>query len=175
MKFSVQVKDVMKKNIKTVNIDDTIEKAAVIMKKEKIGSVVVLDSDVLMGIVTTSDIVYKHVAGKTGSVVADIMSTSLVKISPEKTIEDAAHMMVKNNIEKLLVFDNEKLVGIITATDILRVEPALFEILLERMKIGNLKTRRETQADYVQCEICGNYAENIEEIDGIYKCRKCRS
>jgi len=173
MKFKTTVMEIMRKNVRKVNIDDTIEKAANIMKNDRIGSVIVTDGDVVAGILTTSDIVYKYVAQKKGTVVSDIMSSNIIKIYPDKTIEEAAQIMVKNNIEKLPVFDNDNMVGIVTSNDILKIEPALIEVLIERMKIGG-SIRKKDRVDYSVCEVCENYSENLKEVDGIYKCPDCR-
>ena len=173
MKFNVLVKEVMTKNIKSTDVEDPIKKAAKIMKKHRIGSVLVMSGKKVVGILSTRDIVYKHTATEKGRVAKDIMSKDLVKISPNKTIEEAARLMVSKNIEKLPVFDRDRLVGIITNNDILGVEPALFDILLERMKMGAPRPRAET--DFAQCEVCGNYSDAVKEEDGVYKCEECRS
>ena len=172
MRFNALVGEVMRTDIKYVEPLDTIDKAAQIMQAHKIGSVVVKDKNV-MGIVTTSDIVYKHVAGKRGVTVNEIMTTDLITISPSTSVEDAARLMVKKNIEKLLVFDKGKIVGLITTNDIVKIEPALFEILLERIKMGGLP--QSDMSDYAQCESCNNYSDSVEEIDGEYVCSECKS
>ena len=136
MKYTVLVGEVMRTVVKKLDMAEPIEKAAKIMRNEGIGSVVVIGDKNIKGIVTTTDIVYKYVADGKGKVLSDIMTKNPVSISPEKTIEEAARLMVQKNIEKLLVFDKNRLVGIITNNDILRVEPALFEILLEQVKIN---------------------------------------
>ncbi|MBI4170597.1 MAG: CBS domain-containing protein [Candidatus Aenigmarchaeota archaeon] len=173
MRFSALVGEVMRTNIKKVDMDDSIEKAAQIMRDERIGSVVVTGEKNVKGIVTTSDIVYKHVASGIGETAKDVMSTDLVTIEPGKTIEEAAKLMVSKRVEKILVFDSSKLVGIITNNDILRIEPALFEILLERMKIGSSAMPEEPE-NLVACESCGNYSDSVEEADGEYICAECR-
>lgn len=173
MRFKVTVGEVMKKKIVVVNPTDTIKKAADIMKKARIGSVLIVDRKDIRGILTTSDIVYKHVAGGRGKRVKDIMSTKIVSIHPKKTIEDASRLMVKKRIEKLPVIKDEKLMGLITSNDILKIEPALLEVLLERMKLGG-KRFSVPQIQYAECEICGNYSDDIEERDGAYVCSKCR-
>ena len=162
MRFSALVGEVMKKEIKKIDMNEPIEKAAQIMRNERIGSVVVTGERSIKGIITTSDIVYKYVASKIGHTVKDIMSTDLVTIEPSRTIEEAANLMVKNNIEKILVFDGGRIVGIITNNDILRVEPALYEILLERMGM--------TAAE--RCESCGSDAAVC--VNGRFLCRVCR-
>lgn len=173
MKFNVFLKDVMTRNIKSIDVSDSIEKAAKLMMECRIGSVLVMSGNKVAGILSTRDIVYKHVALGKGKLAKDIMSTNLIKISPDKTIEDAARLLASKKIEKLPVFDNDKLVGIITSNDILRIEPALFGILLERMKMG--AGRPTTETDSAQCEVCGNYSDDVEEVDGVYKCEECRS
>lgn len=173
MKFNVLVGDVMTKSIKRVGADDPIEKAARVMRDEKIGSVVVMGEKNVKGIVTTTDIVYKHIAGKNGSYVKDIMSTDLVSISPSSTIEEAARLMVKNNVEKILVFDRNTLVGIITNNDIIKVEPAIVEILLERMRM--VGPRPPSDVVVSECEECNAYSDSIEEVNGVYLCADCRA
>ncbi len=172
MKFNALVKDVMTKKIRSIGVSDPIKKAAMMMKKYKIGSVLVMSGGRVVGILSTRDIVYKHIASGKGKKAKDVMSKSLIKISPKKTIEHAARLMVSKRIEKLPVFDKDRLVGIITNNDILRVEPALFNILLERMKMGALRMREET--GFSGCEVCGNYSDDVKEVDGVYKCEECR-
>jgi CBS domain-containing protein len=172
MKFNATVKDVMTKKIRSINVSDPIKKAAVMMKRHKIGSVLVMSKGKVVGILSTRDIVYKHIASGKGKKARDVMSKGLIKISPNKTIEYAARLMVSKRIEKLPVFDKDRLVGMITNNDILKVEPALFNILLERMKMGAPRVREET--GFSECEVCGNYSDDVREVDGVYKCEECR-
>lgn len=174
MKLNVTVGEVMKRVVKTINMNDSITKAAKIMKNQRIGSVVVMGEKNIKGIITTRDIVYKHVALGKGKKASDIMSKELITVSPGTRIEDAARLMVKKGIEKLLVVDRGNMEGIITSTDILTIEPALFEILLERMKIGSGPIR-ENQIEFLQCDRCNNYSDEVEEVNGVYMCKECRS
>jgi CBS domain-containing protein len=171
MKYSAFVKDVMRKDIKTVSPEDSIQKAAEIMRKNKVGSVLVLGDKQVKGILTGSDIVYKHVATGKGEKVSDIMTRKLITITPDKTIEEAARIMVKNGIEKLPVFKLGKLIGLLSANDILRVQPALFHILLERLKMGG--TFREPGVGTGECEVCGNFSDELRERRGIWVCSDC--
>ncbi len=174
MKFQATIREVMKKDVKCISPLASIKKAAQLMKRYKIGSLVVKKGKKVVGIVTSSDIVYKYVASKKRKRrVKEIMSTHLIKISPNKTIEDAARLMVEKNIEKILVFEKGKLIGIITANDILKVEPALIEVLLERMKISG-KSYEEAEPEFGECENCGNYSDDLEEVNGVWLCEECR-
>ncbi len=173
MKLNILVGDVMTRHVKRIDINDTVDKAAQMMRDEKIGSVVVMGEKNVKGIITTTDIVYKYVADKQGQRVADIMSKELITISPSETIEEASRKMVKHGVEKLLVFDKNMLVGIITNNDIIKVEPMLVEILLERFKIG--ASKQPSDVDINECESCGNYSDSIEEVNGAYICQECMS
>lgn len=172
MKLQANVREIMKKNVVTVTPNMSIRKIARIMKNKRIGSVIVKQQRDIIGIVTTSDIVYKYVAMKKGRYAKDIMTKKLIKISPNKTIEHAAKLMAKKNIEKLLVFEKGKMIGIITSNDILRVEPTLIEILLERMKVGG--KREEIEPEFGECENCGNFSDDLEEVNGMWLCEECR-
>lgn len=172
MRFNIKVGEVMTTNVKTVSLDETVKKSAELMRNEKIGSVVVMGDKNVKGIVTTSDIVYKYVADNKGQFVKDIMTVDPVSISPNKTIEEAARLMAERRIEKLLVFNMNKLVGIITNNDIIKIEPALYEVLLEKLKMGS-SPKNEDDFDYVECEVCGNYSDTVEELNGEYVCSEC--
>lgn len=165
------VKDVMRKRIKTIKDTASVKAAARIMEKNRIGSVVVLKKNKIVGIVTKTDIVYKHVA-KGKRTLKEIMTKRPIKISSNKTIEEAAKTMTENNIEKLLVFDKGKVVGIISITDILKVEPALFTILLERLRQkGPVLESQEPM--FGVCEACGNYSDELREVNGLWVCPSC--
>jgi len=135
MKLRASVREIMKKEIVSVNSEDDIDSAAKKMKKHGVGSVMVMNGQNYLGIITAMDIVYKHVADKSGSKCKDIMTEDLITIDTESSIEDAARKMTEYGVEKLPVLENGKLIGIITNNDILRVEPEMFEILVERLKI----------------------------------------
>jgi len=135
MKFEATVGEVMRRKLKQASPEDSIQSAAKIMKERKVGSVLITKDGKLKGILTSMDIVNKYVADGKGETCGDIMSDEVVTISPDKTIEEAARLMTERGIEKLPVLENGRITGIITNNDILRIEPTLFEILLEKLKI----------------------------------------
>jgi CBS domain-containing protein len=114
----------MTRNVRTVAPGDTIENAAELMKKHRIGCLVVVDKDKPIGIVTERDIAYKIVADRKGmdTKVKDVMSKDLKAVSEDKPLIDAAKLMVAHVIRRLPVVKGGKLVGIITIEDIMRSE-----------------------------------------------------
>jgi len=174
MKFKALVKEVMSPDVRTVDISDAIKKAAKVMADHRIGSVIVTGDKNICGIVTAEDIVYKHVALGRGEKVSDIMTRDPITIEPTKTIEEASQIMASKKIKKLPVVENGHMVGIITASDIVRVEPAMYETLLEHLKIlRSGSAMPQVGPQMLQCEMCGNYSDDVSEIDGVWICGEC--
>lgn len=168
----MKVEEIMDKNPVFVEPDTTIQEVVKLMKEKKIGCVVIKNKNP-QGIVTTRDIVYKHLGEGKGNTVKDIMTTTLVTVSPNKNIEDAAALMVAKHIERLPVIHYGKLVGIISTTDILKAEPELYKNILEGLKMGK-GAFLERGGDFGQCESCGNYSDDLEEVEGQWLCEECR-
>lgn len=108
---------------------DVVEKglnvfyAANVMKERARGSLVVVDDGKPVGIVTERDIVRRVVAeGRSPSAtkVGDIMSTPLISVGPEATVAAAVRVMYENGIRRLPVVENDRVVGMLTVTDLAR-------------------------------------------------------
>ncbi len=116
-----QIRDIMEKNVITIGHDKTVLDAACLMKENEISFLVVLKNEEPIGVVTESDFVRKLVANnQVASKVplSKIMSYKFRSVGPTTEIEDAVQKMFNNKIRRLLVVDDEKLVGIITQTDL---------------------------------------------------------
>jgi CBS-domain-containing membrane protein len=175
MKYEAFVSDIMESDVKIVQLDDPIKKAAEIMASHRIGSVLVMGEKHLKGIVTAEDIVYKHVAAGQGAKASDIMTRDPITIRPDAHMDSAARLMAEKRIKKLPVVDaSGKVVGIVTASDIVRVEPALHETLMELLKITSPGAPEPPRgAQMFQCEMCNNYSDDVEEMDGVWICPNC--
>ena len=115
------VRDIMEKNVITIEHDRNVLDAAKLLKEKKISFLVIIKDDLPIGIVSERDLVRKIVAeDKTASKVPleGIMSKKFRWVNPDNQIEDAVQKMLNNNIRRLLVLDDEKLVGVITQTDL---------------------------------------------------------
>ncbi len=118
------VGSIMTKNVKTITPDDIMENAAELMKKHRIGCLVVVDKDKPIGIVTERDIAYKIVAeGKSGDTkVEEVMSKDLKTVPEDKSMADAAKLMAAHVIRRLPVIRDGRLVGIVTIEDVMKSE-----------------------------------------------------
>ncbi len=113
------VKDLMTKNVVTVDADKTVIEAATLMSQNDIGDLIVMDNKMPVGIVTERDLVRRVLAdGKPRETkVSEVMTAPLKVIDPEAPIKEAARRMVNRRIRRLPVIKDNKLVGIITAAD----------------------------------------------------------
>ncbi len=116
------VSDFMSKNVLIVDSDSNLSKAVEIMVAHEIGSLVVREGGRLRGMFTERDLLRALARNKRpeSTLVRDAMSSVITKVAPALGSQDAARRMIDTK-GRLLVFDGEKLVGIATATDIVRV------------------------------------------------------
>ena len=115
------VKEVMTKNIVKVDCKNTVYEACKEFFDNKVGSLVVVDKDIICGIVTERDTIQKVILNKkdpTKTLVIDIMTPNLKTVHALAPLEKAAKIMKENKIKKLPVILNNELVGILTETDL---------------------------------------------------------
>ncbi|WP_123054784.1 CBS domain-containing protein [Clostridium sp. JN-1] len=123
----MKVKEIMTREVVSINFNDTIQRAAQIMKDNNVGSVPVCDSGRVIGVVTDRDISIRSAAdGKDtqNQTVRDIMSTNPVIGTPEMDVKEATRIMSERQIRRLPIVENKNLVGIVALGDV-AVEPNL--------------------------------------------------
>ena len=119
---TVCVSDIMTKAVVSVDAAITVSDAAKMMEDTEIGAVVVTENNTPVGIVTDRDFAIKVVAHAYNPTtpVRMIMSSPLYSISPNESIRMIADFMYTRGIRKLPVIDNDKVIGIVTATDLIK-------------------------------------------------------
>ncbi len=177
MSKEIIVKEAMKTNLAIVTPTISVLEAAKIMKKRKIGNVLVTKKDLLIGILTESDIIKKVVAeGKKPEevTVGEVMSTPAIVIDPYVSLEEAMKTMGKCNVRRLPVIEDDELIGIITQKDISRISPILHEISREWYDITvRDETFYKKQVFSGKCEDCGVLSANLKNVDGRLLCDDC--
>lgn len=129
----LKVKDVMSKTLVVVTPGKTVMDAARLMDLHDVGSVIIVERSKAKGILTERDIVRRVV--KDGRdprevKVSEVMSSPLIVIDENDTVEEAAEVMKKAGVKRLPVVNKEgMLVGIISENDILKVFPPLVELI----------------------------------------------
>ena len=116
----------MTKPVVRIDEDSTVQEAVVIMSTESFGTLLVTRHGKDVGVITAGDILSKVLAQKHALdtvQVKEIMSTPLVTADKQITGENALKMMVHNNVGRLLITDNEEIVGIFTTSDVTKLVP----------------------------------------------------
>ena len=121
--MSYLVKNLMTKDINTIDHDATVTEAAEIMAADKHlgGYVIVLDKGKPVGIITERDIVNRVIAKKFDPEkmkTAEIMSTPIITVDPDEEILEASKLMEDNKVRNLVVVKNGIIYGVIKAKDI---------------------------------------------------------
>lgn len=116
---NILVKDVMSKQLIVASSFTTIYQISKMME-QGIGAVLVKKDSVPVGIITDRDFAIKIAANKYSldTPVGDVMSTPLQTIGPNASLLDTAKQMSSKKIRKLVVTENNKIIGIITTTDL---------------------------------------------------------
>jgi len=117
------VKDVMRKNVISIDSSMTVKDAAIMMTDTNVGCVVITRGNAPIGILTERDFVKRIVSEDRAlsTPLADVMSFPLIAVDSGDTVWEAAEIMKRNKIHKAPVEEQGKLVGIITATDIVKL------------------------------------------------------
>lgn len=117
----MKVKECMVKQTVCIKPETNIYEVAKLMDENHVGCLPICDNNGdVAGIVTDRDIVLRGIACckdiKT-TPISDIMTTKVVKTSPDTDLEDVADLMIKNQIRRLPVIDGNQIVGMITLGD----------------------------------------------------------
>ena len=121
------IKEIMSTKLETIDITENAQEAAKKMNDKRISSVLVVDGDKQtgepIGIVTERDLVIRVCAAGTSSKdvgIREIMSSPIVTVEPDATVETAADLMLSNKVRHLLVINEQtrKPVGIIAPSDL---------------------------------------------------------
>ncbi|MCV0400433.1 MAG: CBS domain-containing protein [Nitrosopumilus sp.] len=120
---STFVKDVMSRDVLTLDKTTSLQEAAEQMRKLNVGCVIVTENSNPIGIITERDFVTKIAAEGRPlfTEIKEVMSSPLITIDSEETIWEASELMKEKSIHKLPVKENEKIAGIVTTSDIVRI------------------------------------------------------
>jgi CBS domain-containing protein len=111
------------KTVYTVPPDSTVYDALKLMSDKAIGALVVMDGDKVVGIFSERDYARKiALQGKTSkeTLIKEIMSTDLLYVNPENSVEECMVLMTGKHVRHLPVFDKEEFVGIISIGDVVK-------------------------------------------------------
>lgn len=173
----VKVEDVMSSPVVTIKETDSVLTAAKLMKKHKIGCVVVVDkTGKPHGLITERDVVRRVTAldllpSKVQS--GKSMTKPAVTIAPSVNVTEAAKKMREVKIRRLIVVEDSKLKGIVTSNDIVDITPALIDVIAEKSQITPVTKVKEAEELSGYCDRCGSWADELKPHDGQFICDEC--
>ncbi|RLG31301.1 hypothetical protein DRN98_06665 [Methanosarcinales archaeon] len=176
----MKVKDVMSAPIITEDGDTTVDIGASILEAMGVGSLVVTEKGVPVGIVTERDMALKVLSkNRPASEVKlkEIMSSPLVTVNADASIDDAGKLMADKGVRRLLVLDDGEIIGIVTVRDLLTRKPELVEKIYPTVKtpaspyrLAHIEDRLrhcvyilKTESDEVAASKCTEVIEGIEK------------
>ncbi|HEV3433364.1 MAG TPA: CBS domain-containing protein [Nitrososphaera sp.] len=178
MTTRVLVRDIMNSPVISASPDDTVYYIAKKMKNENIGSIIIMENEKPVGIVTDWDIVSKAIVNDTkpSHIKAKDVMKELYTIESEESITEAARLLRKHNIKRLGVVYKNRLVGIISSSDVIAVTPDLVEIVSEKASIirGELGIARSASNVSGFCDQCGEWSDLLQYVEGTFICEVCR-
>ena len=115
-----RVRDVMSTHIVQCTPLDNVYEAAVKMKEESIGLIPVVENEQVVGLVTDRDLVVRGIAEKHhgSNKITNVMTTNIISVSPDDSIEKATELMAQHQIRRLPVVESDRLVGMLALGDL---------------------------------------------------------
>lgn len=137
MKLVKHILDSKGREIWHITSEDSVLDAIKLMAEKKIGALLVIDNEQLIGIVSERDYARKVILqGKSSSKtpVRDIMSAEVFKVKPEQTVEDCMQTMTEKRIRHLPVIEDEKVVGVLSIGDLVKAIIAEQQYKIEQLE-----------------------------------------
>lgn len=159
MKTGYKVSDAMTENPIFMGPDDNIVDCAKKMREYKVGALIVKEGEKVAGICTEQDLVYKLIAENKHPekvLMKDVMCNNVRTISANMDIFEAIMKMRDLNVRRLpVVGESGELVGLLTSKDVLKIEPQLFDMLVDKIDV------REEERKPVKVQ---NADEEVDDI-----------
>jgi prevent-host-death family protein len=175
--MAIKVKDVMVKPLLTIDINQTAKNAGEILRRTRRDSLIVTKNGKPIGIITDTDLIKKLVAKNllpSKIKIKKIMASPLVVIPADASILDASRKMKRNNIKRLAVVENKKLIGVVSLSDIARNSPEVIDLLEFKLHSKETPTEIKEKSTVGICEGCDNYSVDLQNVNGQWICESCR-
>jgi CBS domain-containing protein len=176
MTTRILVRDIMNSTIASCHPDDSVNEIAKKMNEEKIGSIVIMRDETPVGIVTDWDIVTNAVAQdiKPSTMKGSDIMKELYTVEGEESITEAARQLRQKNIKRLGVVYKGRLVGIISASDVIAVTPELVDVVSEKASLIRGEIGRPIGNVSGYCDECGEWSDLLQFVQGTFTCEECR-
>lgn len=138
MRSGLKVVDAMTVQPVTATPDMSIRDIALLMETYQVSTIIIKEGKELLGLVAESDIISRCVlegCDSNKTLGRKIMTSDIVTVSPGMDVFDALLLMRDTNVRTLPVMDEGEMVGLVTAKDILKLQPDLFENFVDGIRL----------------------------------------
>ena len=117
----MKVKDIMSKNLIICSSDINVINISNIMKKYNIGFIPIEKNKKIIGVITDRDIVINIISNKVNnnSSIESYVNSNIIHIEENSSIDECLNIMKENKVKRLIIVNKEKIVGVISLSDIL--------------------------------------------------------
>src|SRR3989338_8427788 len=159
MRTGIQVADAMTRKPIIASPDENVRECSKRMIKENVGSLLIIQGGKILGFITERDIIKKVVAKELDpktTRIQDIMTKEVISIEPERDLYDAILLMNTENVRRLPVLSKNKVVGLVTIKDIVKINPAMFELFMHKIHVREEVDKQSQMYEEGTCEKCGS-------------------
>jgi len=176
METGYKVCDAMTEKPIMISKDASLTKCANIMKDNHVGALLVKDRG--LHIITEQDIVRKGTSiglDPNQALVSEIMTNVNHTIEPHQDIFEALIKMRDLNIRHLPVIGSGKMIGLLTLKDVLKIEPQLFDLMVEKFELREEERKpvKTIKNEAGVCNMCGKLSEDLIQKDNVLVCGEC--
>ncbi|MBU0628721.1 MAG: CBS domain-containing protein [Nanoarchaeota archaeon] len=179
MKTGITVMDAMTQKPIVLSPLDSIKYCSEEMEKHHVSTIIVEENKKALGVISEQDIVRNILAKGLDPYkmkLEDVMEKEIITIKPEADIFEALVKMRDLNIRHLPVINDGNLIGLLTLKDILKIEPQLFELMVEKFELREEQQKPINRISPQEgiCQLCGEYAEKLNRVDSSMMCDACK-
>ncbi len=177
MPEQLKISEIMSADPVVVDVEDSVQDAAILMRKNNISGLVVVEKKSAIAIVTMKDIAKKVVAENLSArdvKIKEVMSSDMITATDDEDATGVAMKMAANSISRVPILDSEgNIAGVVTKTDILRTMPGLVNTLYEKENAQEIIPESDRVVSDGICEECGNHSDELTKVDEKWICQVC--
>ena len=137
MKSVQDILDTKGHDICSVHADNSVFDAVKLMAEKSVGSLLVMDGDKLVGIITERDYARKIILedrSSRQSTVGEIMTRKVLCVAPERTIDECMALMTDKRTRHLPVVDHKRVIGVVSIGDLVKAMISEQKILIDQLQ-----------------------------------------
>lgn len=175
MNEDVTLREIVRQEFVGVTESDTIGDTISLLADENAECAVVLHGGNAVGLVAPQDLYRAVAGGQDGVTVDEIMRDPPPALAPGDTLESAATLLIESDTPRILVTDDDGVLGLVDSRDVLAVKTARPAANPVESEVAASATTQDNYTSQSICEGCGSLSRDLSEFNGQLLCPDCRS